>query len=196
MTRGPAKQFDTELALARAMEVFWVRGYEGASLTELHMRMGIGRQSLYDTYGDKRSLFLKAVEYYMRTEVAAVHARLLGPGSPLANLRGHLQRFRDFHATCPGKGCLLGVGAAGLGVSDPEVAALLRENLAHIAEVYTEAIRRAQSAGELPATLDAGAVGALLLCLTQGGALVSRTAPEAALLDAALRTVFTLLVGE
>ena len=54
MTRGPQKQFDTEVALTKAMEVFWAQGYEAASLSELMKNMGIGKKSLYDTFGNKK----------------------------------------------------------------------------------------------------------------------------------------------
>lgn len=57
MNRGPDKQFDCEVALSKAMDVFWARGFEAASLSELLEQMGIGRKSLYDTFGNKRSLW-------------------------------------------------------------------------------------------------------------------------------------------
>jgi len=57
MSRGPEKQFDPEVALEKAMEVFWAQGYEAASLSQLLKCMEIGRKSLYDTFGNKRSLF-------------------------------------------------------------------------------------------------------------------------------------------
>ena len=62
MTR--VKEFDVEQALDRAVKVFWERGYEGASMRELQEHMGIGRQSIYDTFGDKHELFLSAMKRY------------------------------------------------------------------------------------------------------------------------------------
>jgi TetR/AcrR family transcriptional regulator, transcriptional repressor for nem operon len=58
------KEFDPEVALERAVELFWERGYEKTSLHDLVERMGIGRRSLYDTFGDKHSLFLTALRKY------------------------------------------------------------------------------------------------------------------------------------
>ena len=60
------KEFDPQLALGKAMNVFWSAGYEGASLDRLLKEMGISKQSLYDTFGDKRSLYLQALAYYRR----------------------------------------------------------------------------------------------------------------------------------
>ncbi len=75
MTRGPQKQFDTEVALTKAMEVFWEHGYEATSLSALLKNMGIGKKSLYDTFGNKRSLFLKALEYYARINITSTPHR-------------------------------------------------------------------------------------------------------------------------
>src|SRR6202050_4781638 len=58
------KKFDPKQALAAAMDVFWRLGYENTSLDVLLTEMGIARQSLYDTFGDKRSLYLKALAHY------------------------------------------------------------------------------------------------------------------------------------
>lgn len=65
--RGRPREFDTTVALDRAVEVFWKKGYEGADLTALTDAMGINRPSLYVAYGDKRSLFFEAVERYYQT---------------------------------------------------------------------------------------------------------------------------------
>lgn len=80
MTRGPCKQFDTEVALTQAMEVFRAHGYEAASLSELLKRMGIGKKSLYDTFGNKESLFLKALEHYAQATIRGIRDRLAAPG--------------------------------------------------------------------------------------------------------------------
>ena len=87
MTRGPSKQFDTEVALEQAMKVFWAYGYEATSLSELLKRMGIGKKSLYDTFGNKQSLFLKALEHYAHTNIRDLRTRLEAEGSPLGNLK-------------------------------------------------------------------------------------------------------------
>src|ERR1700688_3301650 len=64
MPSGRTRQFDADEVLDRALEVFWARGYEGASLPELTKAMGINRPSLYATYGNKEQLFRKALDRY------------------------------------------------------------------------------------------------------------------------------------
>ena len=66
MTRGPDKQFDPEEALGKAMELFWAKGYASTGLAELLEVMGIGRKSMYDTFGNKRQLYLKAYGRHRR----------------------------------------------------------------------------------------------------------------------------------
>ena len=61
MSRGPDKQFDPHEALEKAMQLFWTKGYSATGVAELQEQMGIGRKSLYDTFGNKRQLFIKAL---------------------------------------------------------------------------------------------------------------------------------------
>src|SRR5438445_3107154 len=64
LRRGRPREFDVEKALERAMNVFWRKGYEGASLPDLTRAMGINRPSLYAAFGNKESLFRKALDRY------------------------------------------------------------------------------------------------------------------------------------
>ena len=84
---GRPREFKEQEALSQAMEVFWHKGYEGTSVQDLLEGMGINRGSMYDTFGDKRTLFLKAVEYYRSHVVSRLVAKLAVPGSPLGNIR-------------------------------------------------------------------------------------------------------------
>jgi TetR/AcrR family transcriptional regulator, transcriptional repressor for nem operon len=61
------KSFDEEAVLARAVELFRARGYEATSLADLESHLGLGRQSLYNTFGDKQTLFHKALDHYRQT---------------------------------------------------------------------------------------------------------------------------------
>jgi len=187
MSRGPEKQFDPEVALAKAMEVFWARGYEAASLSELLAHMGIGRKSLYDTFGNKRSLFLKTLEHYAQTTIKAIRDQLSAPGSPLANLKRVLQDFQKTHAISGSKGCMLGTNIADFDTDDQEMAFVLRSYLREVEDAFCRAILRAQQAGELSQTLKPRDVAQLLLCTTQGIALVGRVLDDETLLKELLR---------
>src|SRR5260370_37968341 len=81
------KEFDQDQALHKAMEVFWSRGYEAASIQDLVRHMGINRQSIYDTFGDKHALYLQALDRYRAVESRRLIELLERPGSVKKSLR-------------------------------------------------------------------------------------------------------------
>ena len=72
MRPGPAKQFDPVLALERARDLFWSSGYASTGIAELEAALGVGRKSLYDTFGNKRALYLRALGHYGNSVIAAI----------------------------------------------------------------------------------------------------------------------------
>src|ERR687894_167190 len=103
------KEFDRDEALQRAMEVFWSRGYEAASVGELVSHMGINRQSLYDTFGDKHSLYLAALDRYREVEGRKMFELLERPGPVKRALRRLFESVVE-HALGEGerRGCFVG----------------------------------------------------------------------------------------
>src|SRR5438270_3476195 len=81
------KEFDRDEVLHKAMEVFWTRGYERALIHDLVKHMGINRQSIYDTFGDKHSLFLQALDRYREIQRRRIFEVFERPGSMKKNLR-------------------------------------------------------------------------------------------------------------
>jgi TetR/AcrR family transcriptional regulator, transcriptional repressor for nem operon len=193
MSRGPSKQFDPDVALSQAMKVFWARGYEAASLSELLDQMGIGKKSLYDTFGNKRSLFLKALDYYAQTEIKSIRNQLLAPGSPLANLENVLQNLQQTHSMPGSKGCMVGTNIADFDTSDAEIAAVLRGHLRALEDAYCTVVTRAQKAGEIRSTADPRDLARMLLVQTQGMALLGRVLDSETLLRSTVQATIALL---
>src|ERR1700761_2243502 len=81
------REFDRDVALDRAIGVFWANGFAATSTEDLTAAMGIGRQSLYNAFGDKRRLYLEALGAYQARSVGGHLARLNGPVSPLEGVR-------------------------------------------------------------------------------------------------------------
>src|SRR5229473_2674978 len=118
------KEFDRDVAVARAMSVFWSKGYAATSTDDLLQAMKIGRQSMYDTFGGKRRLYIEALERYQRESVAGHIKRLRSIASPLAAIEALLIGVISSDRSTREKGCM-GVGAiCEFGNADTELAKL------------------------------------------------------------------------
>jgi TetR/AcrR family transcriptional repressor of nem operon len=145
------KSFDPDEALDRAMDLFWLRGYEGASVSDLLEAMRISRQSLYDTFGSKRDLFIRVVERYRATQLSRALALLDGKPPHLDNVRAVVRFFEGLAGDERCRGCLVANALVELGPHDGEVAGLLGETLAMLEDGLRSSLQQAQAAGELPA---------------------------------------------
>ena len=193
MTRGPNKQFDTEVALEQAMKVFWAHGYEAASLSELLKNMGIGKKSLYDTFGNKQSLFLKALEHYARTTLRDMRARLSAEGSPLTNLKQLLRDWQNLHSQPGSCGCMLGTNIADFNTDDEAIAKIMRAYLQQVEDLFSKTLTAAQAKGELSPEANPRDLARLLLCTTQGVALLGRVMDDDTTLKGAVTTAIAFL---
>jgi TetR/AcrR family transcriptional regulator, transcriptional repressor for nem operon len=189
MSPGPQKQFDPTETLEKAMHVFWQHGYAGSSMSQLMAEMCIGKKSLYDTYGNKRELFLKALDLYGRQSLERVRETLNRPGSPLGNLKNLFQSFHE--GEC--RGCFFGTNMADFDLDDPQVSQRFCQHLKNFEKVVENAVVQAQQAGEVSSELDAGRVSRLLSCLGQGTALVGRVGQCSQRQQDALKAAFELL---
>lgn len=109
MASSRKKSFDENTALHAAMEVFWRKGYVGASLTELTKRMGINKPSMYSTFGNKEALFIKATQRYIEIKTLPQLALLSEEGFTLKQrLKNHMMSLLDIQCNSETtKGCLL-----------------------------------------------------------------------------------------
>jgi TetR/AcrR family transcriptional repressor of nem operon len=159
MTRGPDKQFDPEIALDKAMGLFWAKGYAATGLSELLATMEIGRKSLYDTFGSKRALYILALDRY----------------SPaLENVRAVMGDMAAINSKPMSPGCLLGVSMAQFRTDDGEMAAVLRKHMARVEEAYHKAFAKAQADGALKPTTNVRNLARLFMSAHQGLTLIGR----------------------
>jgi AcrR family transcriptional regulator len=151
---GRTRQFDVDQALDRALEVFWARGYEGATLPELTKAMGINRPSLYSAFGNKEQLFHKALDRYQTGPMSFLAEALRKPTARAvveAIFSGFVRMQRDRDKT---RGCLIVSGALTAG----EEAETVRRELAQLRQAIVKTLRvrfkRAVQDGDLPAGTD------------------------------------------
>ncbi len=193
MTRGPSKQFEPDVALEQAMKVFWAHGYEATSLSELQKHMGIGKKSLYDTFGNKQSLFLKALEHYAHTNLRDLRRRLQAAGSPLGNLTQLLRDWQHMHSQPGSCGCMLGTNIADFNTDDAAIAKIMRQYLQQVEDLFAKTLTAAQAQGELRPETHPRDLARLLLCTTQGVALLGRVMEDDATLAGAMSMAIALL---
>jgi TetR/AcrR family transcriptional repressor of nem operon len=149
---GRPKSFDEEEVLERAMDLFWLHGYEGIGLSDLLKGMGISRQSLYDTFGSKRGLFVRVIEHYRSTQLSRALALLERDGPALESVKA-VMRFFESLATDPRcRGCLVANTIVEVGPHDEELSGLLTETLGLLQKSIQRGLERAQAEGDLPAT--------------------------------------------
>lgn len=151
---GRPREFDPDFAAERAMEVFWARGYEGASMNELTAAMGINKPSLYAVFGDKRGLFDAAVEKYAQGPLGFGAAALALPSAKeavAAVLRGIIDAVTRRGGP---RGCLQTQAALACSFENDAVKEkMIARRQASEARLRTR-LREAQKAGELPSSCD------------------------------------------
>jgi TetR/AcrR family transcriptional regulator, transcriptional repressor for nem operon len=169
-----SKEFDPERALHKAMHLFWRSGYENTSLEALMNEMGIARQSLYDTFGDKRSLYLKALAHY-RDQTNGQMRKMLQEIPSVKNgfaklLYGLATETREQHE----RGCLLLSANLQRDTKDAVIRDFLLDNQARVEAIFLEALERAQRQGELPPKENPGALARFFVVTIQGMRAMAR----------------------
>lgn len=148
------KEFDRDEALGKAIKVFASHGYEGASTETLLKGMGISRQSMYDTFGDKRRLYLEALQRYSSDSTAEIIGTMHAHPSARKGLKAALLSFASRPSARPEDGCLGVSATTEFGRSDREIAAITDAAGATMAAAFERIVRRGQEAGELASDLD------------------------------------------
>jgi AcrR family transcriptional regulator len=143
------KEFDQDKALRKAMRLFSQQGFAATSTDELMRVMSIGRQSMYDTFGDKRTLFLRALEMYVTESVKSINAELEKPGSALSTVRNALVTFAERNDLASSEGCMGLNAISEFGQRDPEVARITRNAAQAQRRVLMLTLARAKNQGEL-----------------------------------------------
>jgi TetR/AcrR family transcriptional repressor of nem operon len=174
------KEFDREEALRKATEVFWLTGYEATSVGDLARAMGIGRQSLYDTFGDKHALFTQALELYKR-EQAGIATRVLAEAvKPLDAIKRLFHSVADMPPDLKKRGCLMVNTTMEVCPRDAAVTRLVCENQRVLRDALRSALVRAKKEGDLPAGADPDRLSRYLVTSLQGLHVAAKTEPDPA----------------
>ena len=163
------------------MEAFWERGYAATSVNDLLAEMGLNRGSLYGTFGDKKQLFLAALDKYEAQRGHELRKMLDRPGSAKAALVDFIHMAADCCTSEAGRrGCLAGKAAMELAPHDPDIADWLKKYHRRNIDLVARTIARAQQQGEISAALDARAAARFLLNAMAGLRLLGTMSPSEA----------------
>jgi len=149
MVVGRPRQFDRDEALEKAMDTFWTKGYEAASVQDLLNAMGINRGSMYDTFGDKHALFAAAFDHYIEMQSGQRGSVLESPGSPLGNVRNMLDMVSRVATDGQQRGCMVTNSIVELASCDPMVADALGSVFERMVANVRRTLDRAVEAGEM-----------------------------------------------
>jgi len=185
--------FDEAAALDVAIECFWRRGYESTSVRDLAAAMGICGTSLYNSFGNKRALFVQAMERYLDRSMRARVKRVEGLPPKQAILRFFEEIIEASLKDRARRGCLLINSALEVAPHDPRLGAEISERLGEIEQFFRRSIVAAQSEGSVRQDLDADDIARLLLGVLLGIRVLARAKPQRALLEGVARPALALL---
>ena len=176
------KQFDKQAALSRALDVFWAHGYEATSMQDLVDCTGVNRGSLYATYGDKRALFLAALQAY---DVA--RRRMLSELEARYNARNAIRQvFQAFTNEVSehgeNRGCFLTNTALELAAHDAEIRTIVATAQEDVEEFFARLIRKGKACRDIPEHVKVAETARGLLASLLGFLVLIRSRPERTLL--------------
>ncbi len=172
---GRPREFEPEEALDRAVEMFWADGFEGVDVDRIARAVGVTKPSLYRLFGDKSSLFLRALQRYGETVGAAPLVAFNAQPKLADAVRALLEASVTAGTTEGGpKGCLMACVAVVQAEHSPEIRAAITRGLAALAGILERRFEQETSNGVLPLTLSTRARSRLVVDLMQGLLLRAR----------------------
>lgn len=185
------REFEINEVLDKAIQLFWMQGYEKTSMQDLVNYMGIHRRSIYDTFGDKHTLYMKALQRYESTQNKKMRF-LVDRQEPVKEL---IRQFLESSIRKEGEpqGCLIVNSGVELGVLDPEVASLVEDSYSKMEELLYDLVQTGQQRGELKASLEPEVVSQYLLNAWLGLRTMVKTATDQRKLSNIIQTILNTL---
>ena len=188
------KEFTENTALERAIDTFWKKGYHSTSMQDLVDSMGINRASLYGTFGDKRQLYLKALETYRETTASELAGAIADEPSHREKIRLILRHMvADSLQDPDGKGCFFTNATLEMLPHDEAVDAIVCGNSRAMSAMLGNIIRAAQERGEISAEASPESLAHFVQCNINGLRVMAKTRPPARQLYAVVEQVMRVL---
>jgi AcrR family transcriptional regulator len=192
--RGRPRTFDRGAALRRAMEIFWTKGFDGCSMSDLVDAMGINSPSIYAAFGSKENLFLEAIDLYAVSEGAITGQVLREQSNGREAIRAVLERNVEMllRAAVP-RGCMVILGTVNISAEHRELHAALQKRRLQVAKMIRQRLAQSLEDGELAVSTDIGALATLCVTVLSGVSVQAHDGvPQKALFEAIDAFVSTL----
>ena len=187
------KEFDRAEALSAAKAVFWRKGYDATTTDDLRHAMSIGRQSLYDSFGGKRPLYLEVLQRYNTERVLGQVTRLRAAKSPLTGIRNLLFALANEPEEERKLGCMGVAAVCTFGEEDPEITAIGHAASSVLGSALEEVLRKAKEIGEVKPSLDERAVAQFLQSTMVGMKVTAKAGASSEVLRAIAATALKIL---
>jgi TetR/AcrR family transcriptional repressor of nem operon len=187
------REFDETTVLEAAMNCFWAQGYELTSVRDLAQQMGITGASLYNAFGDKRSLYRRALDHYLEQ---SVHDRVgrLSKLPPFPAIRGFFDEIIERSVNDKRRrGCLLVNSALEMAPHDPEFREIVAQEMIYLEAFFRQCIVAGQTDGTITSLRSADELSKLLLSVLLGVRVLARTRPQRTVLEGAVNGALGLL---
>ncbi|QDS33901.1 TetR/AcrR family transcriptional regulator [Brevibacillus brevis] len=190
---GRSKEFDKEHVLHKAMLVFWEKGYEATSIPDLLKAMELSRSSLYETFVDKETLYVEAIQHYKK--IGQKKRDLLVYAS---SVKAGIRQYFDQHITSAfdedlPKGCMITNATLGLDSPDEQLHKLIRDGFEELEHAFYELLSKGQQTGEIDSKKDIKALSHLLLNLNHSINVVSKVKTDKKIIYDMMNTVIEML---
>lgn len=188
------REFDEEKVLDAAMQLFWEKGYEATSLSDLTSRMGIQRPSIYSTFGDKKELFEAALRKYTMSRASEIRTKLQNQPSVKEAFRHFFREVADEeYAEGLSRGCFCINTMVELAPHDEKFEILTREHQMYLSVIFQETIERGIQSGELDSGIEAKATAQALIVSLIGLTVILKSRPNRSFVDNSIEVTLTLL---
>lgn len=188
------KDFDETEVLDKAICLFWHKGYNGTSMQDLVDGLGISRSSLYDTYGDKHSLFIKALERYQEMGAKRMYEIVNKAASAREAISQLLELITaDLVNDKQHKGCFVVNAEVEVAPHDVDVSNIICKNEQMIESLFVQAIQRGQQTGEIDSKKDVRALARFIVNTVKGIRVSAKTITDRSFFDDIISTTVSVL---
>ncbi|MEH6944122.1 TetR/AcrR family transcriptional regulator [Bacillus sp. JJ722] len=191
---GRTREFDEEKVLDAAMQLFWEKGYEATSLSDLTSRMGVQRPSIYSAFGGKKELFEAALRKYTMSRASDVRTRLQNSPSVKEAFQTFFESVvAEEYTESQSRGCFCINTMVELAPHDEKFEILTREHQMYLSVIFQETIERGIQSGELKSDVNAKALSQALIVSLIGLTVIMKSRPERSFVDNTIKVILTLL---